>query len=93
MTAPRLFELVRKVDVTGKSGTGVVAHGAQWPDGTVSLRWGGATPSFSNWDNLDLVVAVHGHGGLTYVRWMHFPLIPARPKDGDPLAIFDREDR
>jgi hypothetical protein len=70
MTAPRLFELVRHVDVTGKSGTGVVAHGAQWPDGTVSLRWAGATPSFSNWDSLDVVIAVHGHEGATEVRWL-----------------------
>jgi len=67
---PRLFELYRHRDVTGKSGTGVVAHGAQWPDGTVSVRWAGATASFSNWDSLDVLVAVHGHEGATEVRWL-----------------------
>jgi len=69
-SSPRLFELYRHVDVTGKSGTGVVAHGTQWTDGTVSLRWLGDTPSFANWADLDTVLAVHGHEGATVVRWL-----------------------
>lgn len=32
------FELVRDVDVTGISGTGVVAEGVEFSDGTVALR-------------------------------------------------------
>lgn len=67
---PRVFELYRHRDVTGKSGTGVVAWGAVWPDGTVSLRWAGETQSFSNWESLDVLVAVHGHEGATEVRWL-----------------------
>ena len=68
---PRVFELYRHRDVTGKSGTGVVAWGTLWPDDTVSLRWAGATPSFSNWDSLDVLVDVHGHEGATVPRWLN----------------------
>ena len=69
-SSPRSFELYRHRDLTGKSGTGVVAWGTLWPDGTVSLRWAGATPSFSNWDNLDVLIDVHGHEGATVPRWL-----------------------
>lgn len=67
---PRVFELYRHRDVTGKSGTGTVAWGTQWPDGTVALRWTTANPSTVHWDNLDAIIAVHGHQGATEVRWL-----------------------
>lgn len=67
---PRRFEMYRHRDITGLSGTGVVAWGVLWPDGTVSLRWAGVTPSFSNWDSLDVLIAVHGHEGATELRWL-----------------------
>lgn len=41
---PRRFLPERHVDVTGVSGVGPVAEGLEWSDGTVSLRWKGATP-------------------------------------------------
>lgn len=72
MTA-RLFELYRHTDVTGLSGTGVVAHGTQWPDGTVSLRWAGEWPSFSNWTDLETLLAVHGHQGATEAHFITGP--------------------
>jgi type IV secretory pathway TraG/TraD family ATPase VirD4 len=37
----RFFQLHRDADPTGFSGTGVVADGVVWPDGTVSMRWRG----------------------------------------------------
>ncbi len=33
------FKLVRATDVTGISGTGDIAAGIEWPNGTVSLYW------------------------------------------------------
>jgi hypothetical protein len=36
---PRPFVLRRLVDETGVSGTGVVAEGVEFSDGTVALRW------------------------------------------------------
>lgn len=66
------FRLLRHEDVSGVSGTGVVAHGVQWPDGSVSLRWSvpGLDPSFANWDSIESVERVHGHQGKTEVEWI-----------------------
>jgi hypothetical protein len=66
---PRTFALVRDHDVTGVSGTGSVADGVQWPDGTVSVRWVGPHPSTVFWNSLDDALAVHGHGGHTRIVW------------------------
>lgn len=63
------FVLQRDADVTGVSGTGVVADGVLWHDGTVALRWRGERPSTVMWGNLDDAVAVHGHDGRTRVVW------------------------
>lgn len=74
----KCFTLHRCEDETGVSGTGVVAWGTEWPDGSVSLRWLGATPSFVNYEGVDgsalrqaiqHVQHVHGHNGKTVVRW------------------------
>lgn len=71
----RRFELVRQEDVSGVSGTGVVAHGVQFPDGTVVLRWSvGEHQSTVNWANIEAVVAIHGHDGRTVVEWIDDPL-------------------
>jgi hypothetical protein len=70
MPDPRRFRLVRHVDVTGISGTGVVADGVLWPDGTVTIRWRGGMPSTVNWERLDHAHAVHGHGGATRIEWL-----------------------
>jgi hypothetical protein len=71
-TTGRRFRLVRHQDVSGVSGTGVVAHGVEWPDGTVSMRWAvpGLPPSFANWESLEAILAVHGHQGKTEVEWI-----------------------
>jgi len=65
--APRLFRLERDVDVSGISGTGHVADGVQWPDGTITVRWRGARPSTVHWDSLDDLIAINGHGGATRI--------------------------
>lgn len=69
MTARR-FELIRHTDISGVSGTGAVAEGIQFTDGSVALRWKGANPSTAAWDSLDGVIAVHGHSGATEVCWL-----------------------
>ena len=63
----RRFTLVRDVDVSGVSGTGIVADGVIWPDGTVSVRWRGERPSIVHWQSLDDVKAIHGHNGATRI--------------------------
>lgn len=64
------FELIRDVDVSGVSGTGVIAEGVQFSDGTVALRWVvGSYRSTSLWTSIEAVLAIHGHGGATYAEW------------------------
>ena len=63
----RPFWLQRNHDVSGVSGTGIVAHGCLWPDGTASVRWVGDRPSTVFWDSIDDALAVHGHGGHTQI--------------------------
>jgi hypothetical protein len=64
------FYLVRVEDVSGVSGTGVVAEGVEFTDGRVALRWRTATPSTVVWDSIVDVQAIHGHDGKTQVYWL-----------------------
>jgi hypothetical protein len=61
----RRFLLQRDEDPTGVSGTGTVAEGTQFSDGTVVLRWLGRHPSTVVWPDIDAARAVHGHDGRT----------------------------
>jgi hypothetical protein len=63
----RVFQLHRDRDLTGCSGTGVVADGVIWPDGTVSMRWRGPVRTTVQADRLADIEAIHGHGGATRV--------------------------
>lgn len=69
MTLPRRFHLDRQHDITGASGTGRVADGVLWPDGTVSIRWRGDRPSTVTWGSLADAEHVHCHGGHTRIVW------------------------
>ncbi len=78
--APRPFLLLRHRDVTGVSGTGVVAEGTEWTDGTASLRWRGEYPVISFWQyGIEAIAAVHGHEGATQVRFVPLDRHPAPP--------------
>jgi hypothetical protein len=61
---------MRYEDVSGVSGTGPVAEGVQFTDGSVALRWYGDYPTTTVWDGIDSVIAIHGHGGATEVEWL-----------------------
>jgi len=80
MTEPRRFYLDRHTDVTGVSGTGRVADGVLWPDGTASLRWRGDRPSIVFWDRMADAEHVHGHVGATRIVWLD-------PETTDPRAV------
>ncbi|MGW2813326.1 IS3 family transposase [Streptomyces sp. NPDC001415] len=66
---PRRFHLLRHRDVSGISGTGVVARGVRRPDGSASVRWLGDKPSSVHWDSFEDAEHVHGHGGATEIVW------------------------
>lgn len=65
----RAFTLVRDDDVTGVSGTGVVAEGVEFSSGVVALTWLSEWPTSVVFHDrgLESVVAVHGHGGKTRI--------------------------
>jgi hypothetical protein len=62
--------LRRHVDVSGVSGTGIVALGVQFPDGAVVIRWLGVNPSTVVWGSVSAAMSVHGHGGGTELEWV-----------------------
>ncbi len=61
----RRFMMLRRVDETGVSGTGHIADGVVFEDGTVVVRWRTSTPGTTNFASLDHAKAVHGHDGKT----------------------------
>ena len=84
---PAPFLLERIEDVTGVSGTGAVAEGVRFQDGTVALRWTSAWPTSVVFHDrgIESVRAVHGHGGKTRIVWLYGTgwNSDARPEDGN----------
>jgi len=73
ITTSRLFVLRRSQDVSGVSGTGIVADGVEFPDGIVALRWRGpnATSTAIHEGGIASVEAIHGHEGRTEIVWVN----------------------
>lgn len=66
----RRFHLERDTDVTGISGTGVVAEGIVFSNGKTVIAWVvGEHQSTVVWDGIESVDAIHGHGGATRIVW------------------------
>lgn len=65
----RTFHLQRDEDVSGVSGTGIVAEGVEFSDGSVVIRWAGEHRSTVVWPGIESVEAIHGHGGATRIVW------------------------
>lgn len=66
----RRFELHRDEDESGVSGTGLVASGVCWQDGTAALRWHTEYSSTAVYVSMADVRAIHGHGGKTRIVWI-----------------------
>lgn len=65
----RIFQLNRKEDVSGVSGTGVVAEGVEFHDGQVVISWFGEFHSIEAHPSVEQVVRLHGHNGKTVLEW------------------------
>lgn len=65
----RTFRLIRTTDVSGTSGTGHVADGCQFEDGTCVLRWRTARSSTAVYASHADLMAIHGHDGATVCEW------------------------
>jgi hypothetical protein len=69
---------MRDQDITGISGTGPVADGVVFPDGTTVIRWRdqqgpnadrGVRPTTVVHESPESVEALHGHNGATRIVW------------------------
>lgn len=69
----RRFYLVRAEDVSGVSGTGVVAEGVEFRSGKAVLTWLSEFGTVSVFDSVDDIVSVHGHEGRTWIQWLDPP--------------------
>ena len=63
------FHLWRDEDVSGVSGTGKIAEGVQFHDGQVVISWFGKFHNIEVNPDIETVIQIHGHGGLTKVVW------------------------
>lgn len=61
----RKFNLHRREDESGVSGTGIVTEGVEFSDGTCVMRWLTSTKSTALYNNIDELVQIHGHQGRT----------------------------
>jgi hypothetical protein len=73
--ASRRFWLVRDADVSGVSGTGIVAEGIRFSDDRIVLNWffsaneGMGHAGLAIYDNIADCLKIHGHGGATRIEW------------------------
>jgi hypothetical protein len=65
-----MFMLRRTEDVSGLSGTGMVAEGVEFTDGRVAMRWRTEVTSTVLYDSVEDVVWIHGHEGRTELIWL-----------------------
>lgn len=65
----RRFTLVRSEDVSGTSGTGVVAEGVEFSNGQVVIHWLSQLESVNVYANAKVLEKLHGHEGRTVVVW------------------------
>jgi hypothetical protein len=69
-TEMRRFRLKRTEDESGVSGTGYVAEGVKFSDGTAVLRWLTDTSSMGIYHSPVEMIHIHGHGGKTVIEWV-----------------------
>lgn len=67
---PRVFYLNRIVDISGVSGTGIVAEGTVYTSGMVSLSWLSDKRCVNVYEDFDTMLSVHGHDGSTEVVFL-----------------------
>jgi hypothetical protein len=67
----RNFILIRHLDISGISGTGIVAEGVQFSDGRVCMCWlTKQIHSLVIHANMAEIENIHGHQGATTIHWL-----------------------
>jgi hypothetical protein len=93
------FSLHRHEDLTGVSGTGVVAEGVLFNNGKVAIAWDptktkAEVVSVTIFDSIDDVKTLHGHDGATEIVWHELLLLEEKvwsAKEGDTVFLRFRE--
>ena len=62
--------MVRTEDVSGLSGTGVVAEGCEFTSGYCALTWLSPLGTYTWYPSAKALIEVHGHGGRTKIIWL-----------------------
>lgn len=66
----RNFILDRKQDITGISGTGIIAYGVQWtPGGLCDMYWLG-TKTTGQYPSIDSIKSTHCYNNNASVIWL-----------------------
>lgn len=67
---PHTFYVYRMEDISGVSGTGLVAEGIQFTNGKVAVTWRTEVNSVTVYDSMLDAMKIHGHGGYTKFIWI-----------------------
>ncbi len=74
------LHLLRDEDVSGVSGTGLIARGVKLASGKVVIEWCSFHSSLAIFSNIADLIAVHGHEGRTRVVMGPPIVVPAIEK-------------
>lgn len=74
------FYMVRREDVSGTSGTGIVAVGVVMPSGKCVVEWLSTETTDTIFESLDQIERIHGHDGRTEIKMGNVCFIPEKPK-------------
>ncbi len=66
----RRFFLIRDIDESGCSGTGVVAQGMQFDSGRAVMEWLVPPCSLNIFASVEELISVHGHCGKSRVEFI-----------------------
>lgn len=69
-TRARRFILKRDIDPKGMSGTGTVAEGVEFTDGSCVMKWLSVIPSVGHYQSVKAIEYIHGHGGNAKVVFL-----------------------
>jgi hypothetical protein len=61
------FYVCRDHDVNGNSGCGIVAEGVIFSNGKCVMQWIHDIASIATFDNVNDLLAIHGHNGKTVI--------------------------
>jgi len=67
MQPMKQFYLNRVEDVSGVSGTGIIAFGMILPSGRVVMEWQTTHKSIAIYDSIDEIQLLHAHKDKTYI--------------------------